>query len=318
MNIVDILLAAVVVFSIASGFSKGFIFGWVSLINWIGSLFAGLALLEKTAGLLNRWFPALDTWATPVALLVNVLLAHLIFSAVMDAFLRQVNPDAHKHGINKWLGMVPGFVRGWITATIVAALLVALPMETLLTDAARNSPVALSLTRQAGWLEHTLAPEIKEVLGKAVVRLPGRRSTDETVDLRFTVADPKPRPDLEAKMLAMVNGERTAVGLPPLKADPEILLVARAHSRDMFAKGYFAHVNPAGLTPADRIRKGGVRFLTAGENLALGPSLRRCHTGLMQSPGHRANILNPAFGRVGIAILDGGFYGLMITQNFRN
>ncbi|MDQ3129497.1 MAG: colicin V production protein, partial [Acidobacteriota bacterium] len=42
------------------------------------------------------------------------------------------------------------------------------------------------------------------------------------------------------------------------------------------------------------------------------------HTGLMNSPGHRANILQPNFGRVGIGVLDGGRRGLMITQNFRN
>lgn len=318
MNIVDVLLAAVVLISIATGFSRGFIFGWVSLINWLGSLLAGLALMDDATTWVERIIPRLGNWSAPVALLVTVLLAHLAISALMGAFLRQVHPDAHTKGINKWLGMLPGFVRGWITATVVAALLVALPMKTLLTDAARNSSIALSLTRQAGWLEQSLSPGIKEVLGKAVVGLPGSKTSDETVDLHFTVSHPKPRPDLESQMLVLVNKERAAAGLAPLQPDADMLPIARAHARDMFAKGYFAHVNPGGLTPADRIRKGGVGFLTAGENLALGPTLSRCHTGLMESPGHRANILNPAFGRVGIAVLDGGFYGLMITQNFRN
>ena len=52
--------------------------------------------------------------------------------------------------------------------------------------------------------------------------------------------------------------------------------------------------------------------------LALARTLDMAHTGLMNSPGHRANILNPAFGRVGIGILDGGRHGLMVTQTFRN
>jgi uncharacterized protein YkwD len=86
----------------------------------------------------------------------------------------------------------------------------------------------------------------------------------------------------------------------------------------MFARGYFSHITPEGLSPFDRMKKLKVRFLAAGENLALGQTLNICHRGLMNSPGHRANILNRAFGRVGIGILDGGFYGLMITQNFRN
>jgi uncharacterized protein YkwD len=106
--------------------------------------------------------------------------------------------------------------------------------------------------------------------------------------------------------------------LKPLKPDPEIQVVARKHSADMFARGYFSHINPNGEDPFDRMRKGGIRFLAAGENLALAQTLTIAHNGLMNSPGHRANILQPAFGRLGIGILNSGIHGLMITQNFRN
>jgi uncharacterized protein YkwD len=58
--------------------------------------------------------------------------------------------------------------------------------------------------------------------------------------------------------------------------------------------------------------------LNAGENLALAPTLTIAHEGLMNSPGHRANILQKKFGRVGIGVMEGGFHRLMITQNFRN
>jgi uncharacterized protein YkwD len=61
-----------------------------------------------------------------------------------------------------------------------------------------------------------------------------------------------------------------------------------------------------------------VRFLIAGENLALAPSVPLAHAGLMNSPGHRANILRRQFGRVGIGIMDGGAHGLIVTQKFRN
>ena len=85
-----------------------------------------------------------------------------------------------------------------------------------------------------------------------------------------------------------------------------------------FARGYFAHDTPEGRDPFERMREANVRFLTAGENLALAPTVQVAHRGLMNSPGHRANILHPQFGRVGIGILDGGIRGLMITQDFRN
>ncbi len=115
-----------------------------------------------------------------------------------------------------------------------------------------------------------------------------------------------------------VNRERAAAGLPALAPDPEMTAVARKHSADMFARGYFAHVSPDGQDPFDRMRRAGVVFRTAGENLALAPTLAIAHSGLMNSPGHRANILRPEFGRLGIGIMDGGMRGLMVTQNFRD
>ena len=119
-------------------------------------------------------------------------------------------------------------------------------------------------------------------------------------------------------MLELVNGERIAAGLRPLAPDAELAEVARQHSTDMFARGYFAHATPEGRDPFERMRAANIRFDTAGENLALAPTLQIAHTGLMNSPGHRANILQPDFGRVGIGIMDGGIHGLMVTQDFRN
>ena len=119
-------------------------------------------------------------------------------------------------------------------------------------------------------------------------------------------------------MLDLVNQERQAAGLAPLQADPELTEVARKHSADMFARGYFAHDTPEGLSPFDRMKQANVHFLTAGENLALAPTLQIAHTGLMNSPGHRANILRREFGRVGIGVMDGGMRGLMVSQEFRN
>jgi uncharacterized protein YkwD len=145
-----------------------------------------------------------------------------------------------------------------------------------------------------------------------------RPESNERVSLPYTVASSRPRPDLEARMLELINKERVAAGLKPLAPDPELTQVARRHSADMFARGYFSHDTPEGRDPFARMREANVHFLTAGENLALAPTVQVAHNGLMHSPGHRANILHPDFGRVGIGIMDGGRRGLMVTQDFRN
>ena len=112
----------------------------------------------------------------------------------------------------------------------------------------------------------------------------------------------------------------TLIGTPkqPLAFNTALISSARAHSQDMLARGYFAHVSPQGEDLGQRLKRARVSYLSAGENLALAPTLHSAHTGLMHSPGHRANILRPQFGRLGVGILDAGSHGLMVTQAFRN
>lgn len=126
------------------------------------------------------------------------------------------------------------------------------------------------------------------------------------------------RPDLEKEMLVMINAEREKNGLPALINDEPLKTVARAHSADMFIRGYFSHDTPDGINPFQRIRNAGIHYLFAGENLAMSSSLQKAHINLMNSAGHRANILRKSYGRVGIGILDGGTHGLMISQEFRD
>ena len=103
-----------------------------------------------------------------------------------------------------------------------------------------------------------------------------------------------------------------------LRFDASLQKIARLHSEDMFIRGYFSHYSPENETVAERAMKNDVNYMVIGENLAYAPDLELAHEGLMNSPGHRANILSPEFEKVGIGIMDGGVYGLMVTQVFSN
>jgi uncharacterized protein YkwD len=119
-------------------------------------------------------------------------------------------------------------------------------------------------------------------------------------------------------MLELVNGERARAGLQALVADERLRQVARAHSLEMFQLDYFSHTSPTAGSPFDRMHAAGIQFLVAGENLAYAPNVEIAHQGLMNSPGHRANILRPEFGRVGIGVLRSPAQGSMFTQDFTN
>jgi uncharacterized protein YkwD len=318
MNWIDFVLVIVVLLSILTGWRKGFIIGSMDLVTWVGSILAGFLFYRYMASIFERYVPTLGVWTLPLSFLLTILIARMLLSLVTRSLLRITPENAHRDGANKFLGIIPGAVNGVINATILAALLLAFPLWDGLAEKARESQIANKLSYQVEWLDEKLSPIFDEAIRRSMNKLTVEPESNKSVELNYTVNNPRVRQDLEAKMLDMVNEERAKLGLKPLKADPKLAEVARAHSRDMFARGFFSHVTPEGKTLSDRVKAARVPFLTAGENLALGPTLSICHKGLMDSPGHKANILHTAFGRLGIGVLDGGRYGLMITQNFRN
>ena len=318
MNWIDILLIIIVLISIVNGWQNGFISGTLYLVTWIGSLLAGFLFYQYVAGLLEKIVPSLGVWTLPVAFILTLIIARLLLSFIVNGLLAGISNRAHHHDANRFLGIIPGFVNGLIWSAIIAALLYALPFADGLSAETRKSKIANKMADQVEWLDEKLSPVFDEAIKKTINKLTVNPESKKSVKLPFAVANPKVREDLESDMLVMINEERQKAGLPAFKADPELAIVARKHSKDMFVRSYFSHITPEGKTPTDRIREGHVRFLTAGENLALGQTLSICHNGLMNSQGHRANILHKAYGRVGIGILDGGMYGLMVTQNFRN
>ncbi|MCG0275056.1 MAG: CAP domain-containing protein [Thermosediminibacteraceae bacterium] len=120
----------------------------------------------------------------------------------------------------------------------------------------------------------------------------------------------------EKQMLDLVNAERIKAGLKPLEIDMRLVDLARKKSKDMIDNNYFGHTSPVYGSPFDMMKAAGISYRYAGENIAGAPTVQRAHDGLMNSPGHRANILNPNYNRIGIGIVNGGPYGKMFTQLF--
>lgn len=123
----------------------------------------------------------------------------------------------------------------------------------------------------------------------------------------------------EAALLMLLNEARRQAGRTPLRMNPTLAGVARAHSEDMAAHRFIAHNSPTdGSTPSQRLQRRGLSSGLILENLGRGYSAREIHDGLMASPGHRANILNADVTDVGIgvALEPGPRGGLVVTQDF--
>ncbi len=126
--------------------------------------------------------------------------------------------------------------------------------------------------------------------------------------------------EAEARLLAMVNRDRTAAGLPELRWDARLADVARKHSEEMHRTGVVAHVSPVTGAAVDRVRAAGLRTPLVLENVARAYGVVEAHGGLMNSPGHRANVLSGAATQLGIGVVLGdevsGRRELLVTQVF--
>lgn len=113
----------------------------------------------------------------------------------------------------------------------------------------------------------------------------------------------------ENEVIRLVNEERAKNGLSPLKADWQLSRVARFKSQDMKDKKYFSHQSPTYGSPFEMIKNFGISFKAAGENIAYGyKTPQAVVNSWMNSSGHRANILNSTYNKIGVGYVESGNY----------
>ena len=106
---------------------------------------------------------------------------------------------------------------------------------------------------------------------------------------------------MEKQVVSLTNSERKAAGLGSLTLDSQLSKLARMKAEDMAKKGYFSHTSPTYGSAFDMMKKYGVSYRTAGENIAKGQkTAESVMKGWMNSSGHRANILSSAYTHIGV------------------
>lgn len=120
----------------------------------------------------------------------------------------------------------------------------------------------------------------------------------------------------EERAVALVNADRAARGLPPLRVNMTLVALARDYAQDMIARNFFSHESPEGETFSDRLIRYGVKFRCAGENIGMNGSVEAAERVFMNSDGHRANILTADYSEVGIGVRRGADGAVYIVQEF--
>lgn len=119
------------------------------------------------------------------------------------------------------------------------------------------------------------------------------------------------------EVLKLVNQERGKVGLKPLVLNEQLTNIATIKAKDMADNGYFDHTSPTYGSPFDMLKRFGVKYSAAGENIAAGQKdAAEVMNSWMNSSGHRANILNANYEQIGIGYVTGGRWGTYWVQLF--
>lgn len=213
------------------------------------------------------------------------------------------------------LGTLPGGIRFLLIVVIAVLAIEALPVASEVKAAVETSRTGRAVNAQLAKFQ----PELEAFAGRlgGSSFLVTRIGEDQTEQLDLPDAiELSADPVAERQLFDLVNDERTQRGIAALEWDDRLVPVARAHSEEMFELKYFSHDSPVAGSPFDRLQGAGISYSRAGENLAYAQSVSVAHRALMDSPGHRENILRPEFTRIGIGVISGGAYGRMITQLF--
>jgi uncharacterized protein YkwD/uncharacterized membrane protein required for colicin V production len=302
VNAVDILIVATVVLAVVAGVRAGFVATLYALITWIVAIAIAFALEGPLGSLLAR------VGIAPTVGFVAVLLAiKSAFTALgtlaVTPFVKRLHAARIMGRADRVLGIVPSIVRALVIVGLALAAALVLPIGNDVRATIDGSRLGQVLVEQVA--------AVQPALGVTKLAADQTEKLDLPDGLTLT-ADP----DAEAEMVRLLNRERTSRGLAALELDPRLVAIARQHSEEMFRLKYFGHQSPVSGSPFDRLKAAKIGYSRAGENLAYAHTVAVAHRGLMDSEGHRENVLRPEFTRIGIGVISAGSYGRMFTQLF--
>ena len=318
LNPVDAAVLVLIGVAAWFGYRAGFVATMYSLASWVLAVAAALALAGPATALVETAAGFSRPLAATIGFVVAIVAAEALFSAAGYVAIRPIIALVRRSRLavaDRVLGTVPAAIRSLFIVAVAILAIEALPVGS-------DAKAAVEASRTGRMVNAEIVavqPQIESFTGQlgGSPLLVTRIGEDQTENLDLPdgiqlAADPV----AERQLFDLVNEERTQRGLDALVWDDRLVPVARSHSDEMFRLKYFSHESPGSGSPFDRLKAVGITYSRAGENLAYAQSVSVAHRALMDSPGHRENILRPEFTRIGIGVISGGFYGRIVTQLF--
>jgi uncharacterized protein YkwD/uncharacterized membrane protein required for colicin V production len=322
-NYVDLLILVLSIVFIWQGYRVGLVGGLLNLLITLASFIIATFVYPYIGNFLIDSFKLNENFAKVAGFVATLVVLELVLNTAMTYLYGPVAPLYRRSQVvakaDHVLGIFPSLLVGLFLILLVSLLILTLPVQGWLREPIQNSwwgrnivPRGLGLTPN---IEKTLSRLPYKNLVYIITPENPSSEASQNLDIPDNIKLSNDE-QAEREMWELVNKERNANGLNEVKFDNSLRNVGRDHCEDMFKRSYFSHYTPEGASPFDRLDDAGIEYVSAGENLAYAPSVALAHQGLMNSKGHRENILRESFGTLGVGVIDGGLYGKMFCQEF--
>ena len=318
-NWVDLAFILLLIFFILT--TGGFIDTFLDVLGFLFSTIFSYKLYSFFGNLLIYNFSLPKSLANAIGFSIAWFISELIFYMLFSYITAKYLKGIEKHPLNKLFGYVAACFQTFVLFLFFISLVFALPVKGQVKDDILHSRVGPFFVS----LSQNFEKGIKGIFGDAISEtlnfLTVKPESGETVSLGFKLDKSRLSYDdqSEKTMFKQVNEERESRGINLLIFNTQLRDLARRYGNEMLENGFFSHTSEVdNSSPADRANRIGISYITIGENLAFAPDAYVAHQGLMNSEGHRKNILSADYKKVGIGVVDGGVYGKMFVQEFTN
>ncbi len=315
INLVDVVFLFIFTIYVIEDASFGLISSFSHLVSTITGFIIGLLLYSHISKLLVSYGSLTKGFSDALAFLTVSVVFFILTRLLLHRFIEGYRPKIPVT-IDYVGGGISGIISFFIMASFVVSLLLAFPVPEVVKSSVQKSFIGNSLLIRSSIIERNVRSVFGGAINDVINFLTVEPGTNETVRLHFTVQDPQSDKLSEEKMFNLINNEREKYAVPKVLFSEELSVVARAHAKDMFIRGYFSHYTLEGLSPFDRLERFSISYNHAAENIALTPNVDLAMDGFMKSLGHKENIISKDFTKVGVGVMDGGIFGKMFVQEF--
>lgn len=317
-NWIDLIIVAILLYYVIEAFRYGLWGILIDFASFLGSLLISLRAYKFTADLLKSNFNLPASFNNALGFIITAIVLEIALGYLFSYLVGKLPKNIRQNKYSKLLALIPSLGEALLLAAFLLTSVVALPVKPEIKKAVSESKIGSIILKETSGVEKLINELFGGAINDTLTYFTIEPKSGETITLKSGIDRLSYDSASETQMFADVNHERTSRGIPALSLSSKISAVAEAYAMDMWVRHYFSHYNPEGQTVADRFKAAGVSYTVAGENLALAPTEQTAMTGLMNSPGHKANILDTQFHVIGIGVVDNGIYGKIFVQEFTN